>query len=314
MRLSIVAQGGTMRGAWAVGALKGLRSLGLYGVDRAVGESASAGNFAYSYSGQFNKGYRIWNEFITRDEFCAGFWNVGELMKARKGKRHYVDVDWLVDEVFGNSDRALDLNKLRTSRVEIIVPLTNVVSGRPERVDLRKHDKPLEVLRAAMALPVAYEGVVNIDGVDYSDSGLSDSFPVNAIDYGDEDRTVFLATGTEEYGTNFHHWKQHQSARFFGWLLKNPMDEKYWKLYKRKTAIFRRNMKKALRIVDEERGVVIEASAEINEGDNSSRNIEYAQQLGFEDAVNSEALQVLLDEVHEGSTDEQREFYFTPSN
>lgn len=66
MKVSIVAEGGRMKGAYAAGAMVALDShFGLKRVDFAAASSASTGSLAYYVSGQVSLAKGIWVNHVS---------------------------------------------------------------------------------------------------------------------------------------------------------------------------------------------------------------------------------------------------------
>ena len=185
MKLSIVAEGGGMRGAYALGAIDALYShFGLKSVDYMTGSSASAATLAYYAAGQFYPGYYIWSNELPSPKFLS-FRNI---LKCRP----FFDIDYLVDEVF-KKRIPLNENKVKASRMRLIVPLTNAETGDAEYFNNRTKFDFFEILRAAMAMPFAYNHTVKIGEKAYLDGALTDPLPIN-IPQIRESRKIIILT------------------------------------------------------------------------------------------------------------------------
>jgi len=72
MKLSIVAEGGGMRGAYTLGVMDALYShFGLKKVDYVAGSFAGTGTLAYYVAGQFYPGYYIWTRHVTNPRMIS---------------------------------------------------------------------------------------------------------------------------------------------------------------------------------------------------------------------------------------------------
>lgn len=180
---ALVVQGGGMRGAYAAGALVGLVRNGAFSFDAVWATSSGAASAAYAVAGQ-EEGLAIWQDhlhgrrFISVPRFLGG----GDL----------IDLDYLVAGVFAGRV-PLDLGALRRAKVPLHVPATDVLDGAAQYFELRRSRHPLQVLRAAMAMPGVVRAPVEIEGRGYVDGGLVDPLPtVAALEAGARRMTVVL--------------------------------------------------------------------------------------------------------------------------
>ncbi|MHB8605819.1 MAG: patatin-like phospholipase family protein [Thermoplasmatota archaeon] len=178
----LVVEGGGMRGAYAGGALVGLQRAGER-FDAVYASSSGACSAAYLAAEQ-PEGLRIWDEMLGGTKLI----NAANVLIGRP----FLDLDYLIDEIFGKRV-PLDVERLRASRAPLWVTLTDAESGAVEYRDLRRAEKPLRVLRATAALPIAYASPVELDGRFYLDGGVADPIPLaKAIADGATDVTVVL--------------------------------------------------------------------------------------------------------------------------
>lgn len=158
-------EGGGMRGVFAAGVLDCFLEKNFDPFDTYLGVSAGACNLASHLGKQFGRNYRSYTEYMLLPEFFS-------LKKYLQGS-HYMDLDWLWDHMA----RVEPLNVKGAAEKEFYMVVTRVQTG--GAVYLRADERTLfEALKASCAMPLLYQGVVNIEGSEYLDGGLADSIPV----------------------------------------------------------------------------------------------------------------------------------------
>ena len=207
MNLSIIAEGGAMRGAYVLGVIDALYSyFGLKHVDSLTGSSASASTLSYYASDQFYPGYYIWTGEATNPRFLS----IGNLFKGRP----FLDIDYMVDEVF-KKKIPLDPDKINKSKMHLVIPLTNAKTGKAEYFDSKTNEDIFEILRAAMAAPFVYGKFVKIRSKVYFDGSFSDPFPIDIPRIKDSRKIIILTkpsnnskkTNTERVLLTMLQWK-----------------------------------------------------------------------------------------------------------
>src|SRR3989344_1863601 len=168
--VAIVTSSGGMTCAYSVGAILALKDH--YGltpetVDLAIGSSGSTGTLSYMASWQYECFRNIWEELITTSRFI----NYCRFHKV-------MDVDYLVDEVFGELD-PLDIDAVKRSPMKLLIPVTHAVTGELRYFSNRDNVDHFELLRASKAAPIVYGRKVYLDGEPFIDSALSVSTELN---------------------------------------------------------------------------------------------------------------------------------------
>ena len=191
----LVVQGGGMRAVYSCGAMVTLLQYGLTDVfEHVIGSSAGAMNGAYYLSAD-TEATSIYTEDISNKNF------VNLLRRDKK-----VDIDYLVDLVLKHK-RPLNLDKLRHSRSQLHVVVTNAKSGRKEV--LSNHEDFVEIyeeFRATAALPMLYDKKVNIKDKWYIDGGVSDLIPLDvAHQLGCTDIVVVMTQRVSNYHFDRRH-------------------------------------------------------------------------------------------------------------
>ncbi len=185
---TLVVEGGGLRGAFGAGVLSELAARGEARFDDVVAVSSGAPTAAYLVTGQAADGLRIWEDHTHGAQLISP----RNWLKASP----LMDIDRLVD-VF---DRGvpLDVGRLSGVAARCHVVVTNCETGRAEYVRATPGNA-LSLLKATMAIPVAYGKVVHVEGVPYIDGGVADAIPVrHAMTLGAR-RTVVVLTRPRGY-------------------------------------------------------------------------------------------------------------------
>jgi predicted patatin/cPLA2 family phospholipase len=288
--LSIVAEGGAMRGAYAAGAIYALwKEFGLRWVDIATGSSASIGSLSYFASKQLEEGIEIWRKYLSTPEFM-GFERVRQ-------RQSFLNVDYLIDEVF-RKDVRLDVKKVKGSKTRIIVPVTKVKTGKAIYIDNRTHFDWFEVLRAAKALPYAYgKSVLLDDGEYYYDGGVSDPFPLDLPEVVNSER-IFIVTSKE--GEN----KMLDVCLGLKAILQKELGVETQQFARSLTNVHEKRQAQ-IKELENKGVVVIRPSAYIQAFDNRQTSLEKSIEIGYRDACEHRQLQDMIAKLRR-----EREKYF----
>jgi predicted patatin/cPLA2 family phospholipase len=165
---ALVIEGGGIRGAFTTGVLSELERRGGARFDCAYATSAGAPCAAYSLAGQTDDSVFIWEHFIHGGQLVS--------MKKWLSGRSLMDIDGLV-HLF---ECILPLRRERLAKDRsLFVPAPNCITGQAELFQVDAQNV-LSVLKASMALPVAYGPTVDIAGTPYLDGGLTAAIPIEA--------------------------------------------------------------------------------------------------------------------------------------
>lgn len=181
--LVCVVQGGGMRGTYSIAALAELEAQGYTNRFEAIyGSSAGALNGAYFLASQAGDGVGIYVDYLSGKQFI----NPARISPI-------IDIDYLVDDVL---QQKVPLNQAAvvTSPTDLIIFLTNALTGEGERFHARDAGVPLmELFRATAALPIVFGREIEVNGQKYSDGGLFDQVPLQeAMDDGWQNILVIL--------------------------------------------------------------------------------------------------------------------------
>jgi predicted patatin/cPLA2 family phospholipase len=186
-KVSLVVQGGGMRGVYSMGALSALERAGLSSAfDVVIGSSAGAINGAYLLSGQADDAVNVYVEHLSNRNFI-------ELARVWKA----VNIDYLVDVAL-KQKCPLSIPRLRESRSLLEVILTDAETGHPVVFTNRDPIDFYEIIRATAAMPILYNKRILLDGKYFVDGGLADALPVvRAVQ---ENATLVVAVLTRNPG------------------------------------------------------------------------------------------------------------------
>lgn len=202
-KTALVVEGGGLRGAFVVGALRVLlERLGPDYFDAI--HAVSSGVFAATYYIS-NQGTEM--ETTWRDRVCGSqLVNYAGIISGKPILR----LDYLID-LFRGPVR-LDVDAVMRARPSLEFVLTDFQTGDPAYFDAKRKDL-FDLMRASSALPRVYPLPVMIDGKPYYDGGQSDAIPIQRAIDGGAERIVVLRTRADSY------LKEPRSRRFGSWLV-----------------------------------------------------------------------------------------------
>ncbi len=168
-KLAVVASGGGVTCSYTAGCILGLvDKFKLTNPDVVIGGSGSAGTMAYYVSGQYKSIRNIWENLLATHKFISywRFWKV-------------IDIDYLIDDVFKKQDQ-LQTDKVYESRIDFLIPMTNIATGMLEYFSNRDRSKNVfEAMRASKAMPLVYGRKIQIGESSYCDTRLSANIAAN---------------------------------------------------------------------------------------------------------------------------------------
>ncbi|MBU6323755.1 MAG: hypothetical protein KGI41_04295 [Patescibacteria group bacterium] len=161
--VAIITSGGGMKCAYSGGALTALaKKLGLTDPDIYVSASGSVGNMFYFLARQFDAGETVWTRYVPTPEFISYF----PVPKMR--------VDYLVDRVF-REFMPLDVKRFEATPTRWFVPVVDEETGVANFLSNEYWLDPYEVMRAAKAIPILYNGHVRLGSHGYLDGDMATS-------------------------------------------------------------------------------------------------------------------------------------------
>ncbi len=296
MRLAIVAEGGGLRGAYALGAIDALYShFGLKRADVVTGSSGSIGTLIYYAGGQFYPGFYIWPENLPDSRFLSP-------KNILRGEP-FLNIDFLVDDIVKKSPKRLDMSRVLDSEVELIVPLTDAETG--EAVYLSNKNafnglNPWEVLKASMAEPIAYRRSIRLNGRGYLDGAYSDPLPVEHESIRAA-RKIIILTKSPDYPL-----ERGLLETFSLYMLKPFLTKQVYEKVRNHKRLYKEKLAK-INELEMNGDIVIRPSQRFSKLDNSREKIEEAIREGRKDALSNEQLSGLLESLKDS---EKSGFYF----
>jgi len=187
--VAIITSGGGMKCAYAGGALVALaRELGIKSPDIFVAASGSVGSMFYFLSGQYDEIQKAWTSFIPSPAFI------------RYAPLPAMRINYLIDTIF-KEYLPLDVHRVDESLTKYFVPVTDVDTGHADFITNDTWFNPYEVMRAAKAVPILYNGHVHLGGRSFLDGDFSTSMASlvqTAIDAGA--KRILCITNTDAPG------------------------------------------------------------------------------------------------------------------
>lgn len=292
MKLSIIAEGGGMRVAYALGALGALYShFGLKKVDYVTGCSSSLGLLAYYVAGQLYPGYHQWPQQIQSKKLLSLF----NLLRDKP----IIDIDYLIDEVYKNQI-PLNEKKIKNSKIKFFVPLVNAKTGKLKYFDNRTNEDFFEVLRAGMAMQIGYGKTVRINNIDYFDAGSLNPLPIDIPQIKKSKKIIIL---TKKKGKDKGHW----SDDFFIWLFKRHFTPEAYKVLKNHGKIYKKKVEQISQL--ESRGdIVIRPQKHFSRYSNNKETLKKLMDIGYKDASNNMKIIELIDQLKKTK---RASFYFS---
>lgn len=160
-KIAIVTSGGGMKCAYSAGALVALaRELKIESPDIFVAASGSVGAMFYFLARQYDDIEKAWTRFIPSPHFV------------RYAPFPALRINYLVDTI-SKQYLPLDIDAVEASKTEYFVPVTDTKTGESKFIDRNLWMNPYEVIRAATAIPILYNGHVHLGGKSYLDGDFS---------------------------------------------------------------------------------------------------------------------------------------------
>jgi len=168
-RLALVVEGGSMRGVYTAGALVALHIMGLWKLfDNAYGTSAGAANTAHFLSGEGHLKADSYYRVLADRRFYNP-WRLGKI----------VDIDFFVDEVLTKL-RPMEVDRVMHSVTPLWVSMGDFATARTVLFHAQAGKFPLlRILKAAAALPIVYNKLIDLGDVRGFDAGSVSPFPLD---------------------------------------------------------------------------------------------------------------------------------------
>jgi len=161
--IAIITSGGGMKCAYSSGALYALgKMLGHNNPDIFVAASGSVAAMYYFLSGQYEDIRNAWTKYLPSPNFIS------------YAPLPSMNINYLIDTVF-KSYMPLNVDTFSETTTKYFVPVTDINSGVSEFITNDTWFDPYEVMRAAKAIPILYNGHVRLGGRTYLDGDFSTS-------------------------------------------------------------------------------------------------------------------------------------------
>lgn len=172
--------GGAMMGVFGAGVMSELQKRNVYDqIESIYSGSAGAFNAAYFLAEQTKIGFKIYADHLAKGMLHLKniprwlFQRVTHRFKDHNGNtKHVMDIDYVLDLV--QNKMKLNVEAIKTKKINWFVKLLNTRTGELEYVNPFQYE-PMDVLKAAAALPPYYIGDVRINGSAYVDGAIVES-------------------------------------------------------------------------------------------------------------------------------------------
>lgn len=294
MKVSIVAEGGGMRGAYVFGVMDALwEHYGLRRVDVAAGTSASAGTLAYFVAGHGHRdGHSVWADEVSSPHFIS----MRNLLRGRP----IMDVDYLIDVIF-KQRFPLDISAIQTSPIQFIIPIESASTGAIEYIDVRNSSyDTFELLRATCAAPIVYNKTVALGSDQYCDPYFNEAFPLRSPQVNGTKKIIILSKPRTYVASRDGN---------FGIHLCRPIISKTVYRTMQDSGEHRESLMQECATLEKEGDVII-APRELygTALDNRKETIESHIRRGYEDALANAEIKKLMTTLRSG---ERSSFYFS---
>lgn len=186
--VGLVLEGGGNRGMFTIGVLDTLMENNI-DADIIIGVSAGALygiNFATKQRGRAIR-------YSKRNCGNKKYMSINSLLKTK----NFVNKDYAFYEIPRKID-PLDINEFKKYKKEFYVTVTNINTGKSEYLKINDPNEQIEEFRATSALPILSE-IINVNGTNYMDGGISDSIPVNKMKEFNCDKIIVVQTQPYDY-------------------------------------------------------------------------------------------------------------------
>jgi len=159
--IAIITSGGGMKCAYSAGALVALaRKFNVTAPDLFVAASGSTGAMFYYLAGQYEDIEKAWTRYLPSPHFIS------------YAPIPSMKINYLVDTI-SKEYLPLDVAKLEATPTRFFVPVTDQDTGETRFISNELWFNPYEVMRAATAIPILYNGHVRLGSRNYLDGDFS---------------------------------------------------------------------------------------------------------------------------------------------
>ena len=184
----LVVEGGGMRGVYTAGVLDYFMEKNLY-FDDCYGVSAGACHISSYVSKQIGRSIKVTLDYINDKRYCS----VNSLIKT-------VDmfgVEMLYD-LIPNKLELYDYDTFNKFKGNFYSVVTNCKTGKAEYIKIKDMKKDIIAVRASSSLPLLSR-IVEINGKEYLDGGITDSIPIKKSIKDGHKKNVVILTRDKTY-------------------------------------------------------------------------------------------------------------------
>ena len=188
-RVALVVEGGAMRGVYTAGTLLALHSIGYAALfDNVYGTSAGAVNAAHFLSGVGHQKVDTYYRFLADGRFFS----------PRRWSK-IIDIDFFVDQVL-TTLRPVEVEQVLASPSRLWAAVADYDTAEPLVIDATSGKFPLlQVLKAAVAMPIVYNKTVQLGALRAFDAGFCEPFPLDfALAHGHSHVLVLTARSIDD--------------------------------------------------------------------------------------------------------------------
>ena len=184
----LVVEGGGMRGVYTAGVLDYFMEKNLY-FDDCYGVSAGACHISSYVSKQIGRSMKVTLDYINDKRYCS----VNSLIKTGD----MFGVEMLYD-LIPNKLELYDYDTFNKFKGNFYSVVTNCKTGKAEYIKIKDMKKDIIAVRASSSLPLLSR-IVEINGKEYLDGGITDSIPIKKSIKDGHKKNVVILTRDKTY-------------------------------------------------------------------------------------------------------------------
>ena len=184
----LVVEGGGMRGVYTAGVLDYFMEKNLY-FDDCYGVSAGACHISSYVSKQIGRSIKVTLDYINDKRYCS----VNSLIKTGD----MFGVEMLYD-LIPNKLELYDYDTFNKFKGNFYSVVTNCKTGKAEYMKIKDMKKDIIAVRASSSLPLLSR-IVEINGKEYLDGGITDSIPIKKSIEDNHRKNVVILTRDKTY-------------------------------------------------------------------------------------------------------------------
>ncbi|MDY4735848.1 patatin-like phospholipase family protein [Terrisporobacter sp.] len=184
----LVVEGGGMRGVYTAGVLDYFMEKNLY-FDDCYGVSAGACHISSYVSKQIGRSIKVTLDYINDKRYCS----VNSLIKTGD----MFGIEMLYD-LIPNKLELYDYDTFNKFKGNFYSVVTNCKTGKAEYIKIKDMKKDIIAVRASSSLPLLSR-IVEINGKEYLDGGITDSIPIKKSIKDGHKKNVVILTRDKTY-------------------------------------------------------------------------------------------------------------------